>query len=313
MSNLALVGVYFNKTVTSRCAVPNGMSVLERYIGVRLCYRHARDLGVARQKANMSLMSSKSVLQLRGAARALGVPRLLGRFAKDYESSFSRQMMSACRSGDVVWDVGANVGQYSLNFSKWVGHSGEVFAFEPGQGNQSELRSACGGTQNVKICEFGLSDKSERRRFLQGSDSSTWRVLLPNEAAPEGAVEVDLRTEDDVIQSGQAGSPNVIKIDVEGHELSVLKGLQLALPIQTLRSVFVEVHFGILDSSDRSDDPKQIEDILKRSGFKLSWTDRRISSRLDRFDRPSRVQHHHKRWIGLRQACDDALVAGNAL
>jgi hypothetical protein len=33
------------------------------------------------------------------------------------------------------------------------------------------------------------------------------------------------------------------------------------------------MHFGILDSSGRADDPKQIEDILKRSGFKLSWTD----------------------------------------
>jgi FkbM family methyltransferase len=221
----------------------------------------------------MSLMSSKSVLQLRRVARAVGVPRLLGRFAKDYESSFSRQLMSACRPGDVVWDVGANVGHYSLNFSKWVGHSGKVFAFEPGQGNLTELRSACSGTQNVKICEFGLSDKPERRRFLQGSDNSTWRVLLPNEPVPDGAVEVDLRTGDDVIQGGQADSPHVIKIDVEGHELSVLKGLQLALPIQTLRSVFVEVHFGILDSSGRSDDPKQIEDILKRSGFKLTWTD----------------------------------------
>ena len=40
-----------------------------------------------------------------------------------------------------------------------------------------------------------------------------------------------------------------------------------------LRKVFVEVHFGVLDRSGRADDPKRIEDILRGSGFKLSWTD----------------------------------------
>src|ERR1700730_7418081 len=98
----------------------------------------------------MSLMSSRSVLQLRRVARAVGVPRLLGRFAKDYESSFSRQLMSACRSGDVVWDVGANIGHYSQSFAKSVGVSGKVFAFEPGLENLSRLRSVCGGTANVE-------------------------------------------------------------------------------------------------------------------------------------------------------------------
>jgi FkbM family methyltransferase len=249
------------------------MSMLERYVDVVFCYRHASGLGAAGRVGQMSLMSSKPVLRLRRVARAAGVPRLLGRFAKDYESAFSRQLMSACGPGDVVWDVGANIGHYSLSFSKSVGPSGKVFAFEPGEGNLRELRSACGGTPNVRICEFGLSDKSERRRFLQGGDNSTWRVLLPNEPAPEGVVEVDLRTGDEIIQGGQADSPNVIKIDVEGHELSVLKGLRLALPARSLRSVFVEVHFSILDASGRADDPKQIEDILKRSGFKLTWTD----------------------------------------
>lgn len=222
----------------------------------------------------MSLMSNKYILQLRSIARAAGVPRLLGRFAKDYESSFSRQLMLACRPGDVVWDVGANVGHYSRNFSQWVGVSGKVFAFEPDRVNLPELRSACSGRQNVEIREFGLSDKTERRSFFgDDNDRSISRVLVPGEPVPEGATEVELQTGDTVIQSGDAQLPNVIKIDVEGHELSVLKGLQKALSNERLRSVFVEVHFGILDRSGRSDDPKRIEDILKRSGFRLSWTD----------------------------------------
>lgn len=238
----------------------------------KFCYEPRGMLG---WEANVSFMSNTYVRQLRRIARAAGVPRLLGRFAKDYESPFSRQLMLACRPGDIVWDVGANVGHYSLSFSQWVGNSGKVFAFEPDRVNLRELRSACGGRQNVEICEFGLSDKAERRSFLEGNDSdrSVSRVLEPGEPVPEGATDVELQTGDTVIQSGKAAVPNVIKIDVEGHELSVLKGLQRALSNERLRNVFVEVHFSILERSGRADDPKKIEDILKRSGFKLRWTD----------------------------------------
>ena len=222
----------------------------------------------------MSLMSNRYMLQLRRVARAAGVPRLLGRFARDYESAFSRHLMLACRPGDIVWDVGANVGHYSLNFSQWVGVSGKVFAFEPDVVNLPELRSACSGRGNIEIREFGLSDKTEHRNFLgYDSDHTISRVLLPGEPVPEGATEVELQTGDAIIQSGNAELPNVIKIDVEGHELSVLRGLQGSLSNERLRSIFVEVHFGILDRSGRAGDPKKIEDMLRRSGFKLSWTD----------------------------------------
>lgn len=220
----------------------------------------------------MSLMSNRCVLQLRRAARAMGVPRLLGRLAKDYESAFSKQLMSACRSGDTVWDVGANVGHYAISFSHWVGPSGRVFAFEPSHVNLSRLRSACRGLPNVELRAYGLSDKAERARFLEGSDHSTSRVLAPGEVAPQDN-EVELRAGDAVIRSGEADLPNVVKIDVEGHEFAVLRGLQAVLADPRVRSVFVEVHFGILDMSGRPDDPKHIEAMLKGSGFKVRWTD----------------------------------------
>ena len=222
----------------------------------------------------MSLMSNRYVLQLRRVARAAGVPRMLGRLSRDYESPFSKQLMLACRQGDVVWDVGANVGLYTVSFADWVGPSGKVFAFEPDAMNLPKLRSACGGRSNIEVCAFGLSDKTERRTFLgDGGDGTTSRVLQPGEPVPRGAVEVELQTGDDALQGAKAQFPDIIKVDVEGHELSVLKGLQGALSDTRLRNVFVEVHFGILDRSGRADDPKRIEEILKRSGFKLSWTD----------------------------------------
>jgi FkbM family methyltransferase len=223
----------------------------------------------------MSLMSNKAVLRLRRVMRALGLPKLLARLGTSYESALSQRLVSACRPGDVIWDVGANVGHYSVSFSDWVGPRGRVFAFEPSPVNLSRLRAACQGRTNIEIREFGLSDKAGPAIFLEGSDSlnTTSRVLAPGDAPARQTTQVELRAGAEIIDSGDADLPNVLKIDVEGHELSVLEGLSAVLSDRQLRDIFVEVHFGILDSSGRSEDPKLIEKLLKGKGFKLNWTD----------------------------------------
>jgi FkbM family methyltransferase len=207
--------------------------------------------------------------------RALGVPRLLALLGTPYESAFSKRLVSACRPGDVIWDVGANVGHYSISFADWTGPQGRVFAFEPSAVNLNRLRAACEGKLNIKIRDFGLSDKAGQAAFLEGSDSlnTTSRVLSPNDVIERQTTQVELRTGAEIIDSGDAERPNMLKIDVEGHELSVLKGLSAVLSDPQLHDIFVEVHFGILDGSGRSEDPKLIEELLKRNGFKLNWTD----------------------------------------
>lgn len=223
----------------------------------------------------MSLMSNKAVLGARRVMRTLGVPKLLGSFRKSYESTFSKALMSACRPGDTVWDVGANIGLYSVSFSDRVGPHGKVLAFEPSPVNLARLHEACKGKPNIEICEFGLSDRTGKAVFLEGTDSfnTTSRVISPDHPEMSGTTVVELRVGAEIVDSGDAVLPNVVKIDVEGHEYAVLTGLGRVLASKELRDIFVEVHFGILDRSGRSDDPKHIENLLKRNGFKLSWTD----------------------------------------
>ena len=67
--------------------------------------------------------------------------------------------------------------------------------------------------------------------------------------------------------------PNVVKIDVEGHEGAVLDGFVALLPDRRLRCIGIEMHFGILAARGENDRPKRIEQLLIRNGFKLRWTD----------------------------------------
>src|SRR5262249_26999290 len=87
------------------------------------------------------------------------------------------------------------------------------------------------------------------------------------------AVPIELQTGDNVISIGAAGLPAMVKIDVEGHELEVLRGMGQVLRAGTLRDVFIEVHFAIFEATGRSEKPALIERLLSDCGFKLQWID----------------------------------------
>jgi FkbM family methyltransferase len=222
----------------------------------------------------MSIMTSPLVLRLRRYARAAGIANWLAGFRSGYEEAYSEQLRQAIRRDDVVWDVGANVGHYSTQISDLVGPSGKVFAFEPDTVTAERLRANCSGKQNIVVHPYGLSDTTHGAMMLAGNDAMrTTSRLVQGEGEAAESLSVQLIAGDEVIARGEADFPNIIKIDVEGHELNVLRGLSTILSDTRLRSVFVEVHFGVLDSMGRSGDPEQIESLLKANQFKVKWTD----------------------------------------
>ena len=73
------------------------------------------------------------IIKVRSFARKIGVIGLINRLrpASPYERRVLAVLTGAVKPGDVVWDVGANVGLYSEQFCQWVGEDGFVVAFEP--------------------------------------------------------------------------------------------------------------------------------------------------------------------------------------
>jgi FkbM family methyltransferase len=192
-----------------------------------------------------------------------------------YEQHFEGQILAAIQPGDCVWDVGANVGFYSKKFSQLAGPMGRVYAFEPSPINLGRLRQAVGALANVTLLPLALGNREDRVSFEQGADElgATSRVTTPaGPTAPSGTL-VELTTGDKVIASGQAASPQVIKIDTEGFELDVLQGLGKGLLEQNLRVLCVEVHFALLKERGFSNAPAQIEGLLESSGFRVDWSD----------------------------------------
>ena len=129
--------------------------------------------------------------------------------------------------GDVVVDIGANVGAYTKEFSALTAEGGAVFAFEPVAANfdilQAVIRKA--GLRNVRAFPAALGARVEQREIaipaLDGFTGYYWaRFARPGETGEK----VSVSTLDALLAQGQLPAVDFIKCDVEGSELEVLQG-----------------------------------------------------------------------------------------
>ena len=132
-------------------------------------------------------------------------------------------LLSRLGPGDRAVDVGANKGAYLYWMRRAVGPAGAVYAFEPQPGLARYLEAArqCMGWENVSVREVALSDSAGRKALhVPGWEGSPGASL---EAAVGGrAREVEVDTLDHQLEG--EGAVRLVKIDVEGHELAVLRG-----------------------------------------------------------------------------------------
>jgi len=187
------------------------------------------------------------------------------------ERGYQKALEHCVQEGDFVWDVGANVGHYSLLLAGKVGADGRVFAFEPSPTNFSRLKKACKGVINVQLLEMGLGEVNNSLSFQQGTDDlgATSRVI----GSEGGGILIDVRTAESLIKAGEALMLNAVIIDVEGFEYEVLKGFGPYLGDRSLRVIGIEVHFSIVKSRGLPQVPALIERLLELHGFKMSWPD----------------------------------------
>ena len=223
----------------------------------------------------MSLVSHPFVVSLRGVTRRLGMNRALSKLFMSgrYEDRFGPALRAQIRQGDTVWDVGANVWLYTAEFLSTVGASGRVAAFEPAPSCFERLRDRFDGNGQVRLLNVALGDKDGEVAMLLESDplAATHRIGESADGAP--SVKVPVRSADSVAMDAPDWFPNVMKIDVEGHEGAVVDGMASMLDDPRLHCVGIEVHFGLLAQRQEAGRPKAIEGVLRDHRFEVHWTD----------------------------------------
>lgn len=156
----------------------------------------------------------------------------------------------ALQYGDTFVDIGANEGMISLLASRLVGSSGKVFAFEPNPKPRDIFQKAIdrNAISNITIAPIGLGDKDDTLMLhspkFNSGEASFGRSNYS--AADIDIIQCPVRRGDDIL-SGE--DPKLIKIDVEGFELRVLKGLEQLL-IKSRAPVVMEMIASHLANAD---------------------------------------------------------------
>jgi len=172
-----------------------------------------------------------------------------------YESEKQKSFIKQIKSGDVVYDIGANVGFYTLLASKLVEDRGRVYAFEPLPRNIFYLKKhiSLNKLKNVEIIETAVSDKEGEENFLE-ADSVTSRL------DSVGSFKVKTISLDNLVKNKKILPPNVMKIDVEGAELKVLLG------VKDIIEKYKPIIFIALDNPDTKE---KVIQMIKNFGYNI--------------------------------------------
>jgi len=150
----------------------------------------------------------------------------VGIYLNRYEPDVTAIIERICRPGFIVLDIGANVGAHALRFAKIVGDMGKVIAFEPMDYAFQKLLAniALNSFSNIIPLRIALCDRNLPGQEIQ------FRSSWPTKGKPKGKSSiVDFKRLDDWYKSERIDRVDLIKLDVDGNERSVLLGAESIL------------------------------------------------------------------------------------
>ncbi|HEY1082484.1 MAG TPA: FkbM family methyltransferase, partial [Prosthecobacter sp.] len=161
-----------------------------------------------------------------------------------YEESVCAWMKERMRPGGVILDVGAQVGLYAMLAARWVGETGQVFAFDPSPEAVGILKRHLAMnhlSKNVTVVE-GAAGAEDGLVTMNMAGAAPENSLASSQYAERSyrAIEVPVMRLDHFCAS-RGIKPSMIKIDTEGWELHVLRGAGALLKDETITWV-VEMH-----------------------------------------------------------------------
>ncbi|MGH9746305.1 MAG: FkbM family methyltransferase [Candidatus Acidiferrales bacterium] len=184
----------------------------------------------------------------------------------DGEAPTQELLKKRLKPGMVFYDLGANVGLFSILAARLVGPAGKVVSFEPDPETAARLRRnlARNGFHNATVIQAGVWSSSGKQNFMAADASSPDHGVGRFEAESGGAAGTDVECValDDFVASGPA--PDAIKCDVEGAEVEVLRGAAGLLQSR---------HPWIVCELHSESNAQRVKEILTEAGYRVESVD----------------------------------------
>ncbi len=191
-----------------------------------------------------------------------GNGRLICYFGTKFDTIFDF-LKTFLQKGMVYVDVGANIGSHAINAARLVGSTGSVFAFEADPDTYHLLSSniEANGLRNIVLRQTCVSDHVGTLSFYKHKDSAKSSIVDRGEKL---SVTLPSDTLDNLIAADK--KIDVLKVDVEGAELSVLRGAHAIFKDQRRPSIVIIEVFDIRDNTDKSEG---IREVLEGYGYRF--------------------------------------------
>jgi FkbM family methyltransferase len=190
-----------------------------------------------------------------------------------YEELETNIVKKEIKPGDIILDIGANIGYYTLIFANLVGKNGKVFAFEPEPSNFELLQKNIhmNNYKNI-IFEQKAVGKVEKKIDLYLSEKRTgMHRIYKSKHTSDNSVPVDMINLDNYFMNNYKNQEiNFIKIDIEGSEFGALQGLQNILKNENIKLLTEFIPDSIREFGAY---PEEFIKLLQSNNFSIYCTD----------------------------------------
>ena len=185
-------------------------------------------------------------------------------FHEPYLTSIAKEDI---KEGDIVIDIGAHIGYYTLIFAKLVGETGKVFAFEPHPDNLALLKKniEINNYKNIIPIQKAVSNTTGTiKLYLDKTGSARHSTVKGNQYCKESYVEIGCITLDQFLDDTKV---DFVKMDTEGGEFNVFKGMLNI--IKENKNLKIITEFTPIFFEKQGVKPEDYINALKENNFKI--------------------------------------------
>jgi FkbM family methyltransferase len=186
-----------------------------------------------------------------------------------WEPRMTQWLTRRLRPGDTYVDVGANIGYFSVLASKLVGPEGHVVAIEASEAFNKRVRqnAQLNDCDNIRIAHAAVSDKRQTLTFILSSNKNMGaNSIVPWDGPVESQFEIEAQPLPEILDTDEIAKARVIKVDVEGAEGSVVRGMAPLLDqLRPDAEITVEVTPERMEQL--GDSVEELLDTMREHGF----------------------------------------------
>lgn len=185
-----------------------------------------------------------------------------------YNTNLVTDFVKMVRPGNIVLDVGANIGQFSLPILKKLNSEGRLYCFEPDFENRNKLKTNIdlNTWDNYEILAYGLGNSNELYSMVNPDTRNKGMNRISSKSDVDSKKRVEVKRLDDVAKELGITTIDIIKVDIEGFENEFLKGARNTL--FNFQPILV-MELSSENLREQNSDPEEVLNFLLSLGYDL--------------------------------------------